>query len=220
MTTQPPDLFANRRDRFRQYDTPAAVTAYLARLANGWPERPQLALHIVKQISTLGKAAPRVLELCCGPGWLAAQLLPALPTMHYVGVDISPPFLTFARAELAPHADRVTLLEIDLSNAAWPATLTNQVGAASFDAIISLQSLHDVGDEATIARLYGECKALLAPRGLLLNADLIVPPGELLPDNPGRLSVERHLALLAEQGYQTPSCTLSTAKFGCLIGFK
>jgi SAM-dependent methyltransferase len=220
MSTQPPDLFANRRDRFRQYDTPVAVTAYLARLANSWPERPQIALHIAKQISALGKAAPRVLELCCGPGWLAAQLLPALPTMHYVGVDISPPFLDFAQAELALHADRIALLEVDLSATDWPTALAKQVGADPFDAIISLQSLHDVGDATTIERLYGQCKALLAPGGRLLNADLIVQPGELLPDNPGRLTVERHLELLAARGFTAPVCTLRLGAFGCVSGYR
>jgi len=219
MSTSAPDLFTNRRARFRQYDTPAAVTAYLARLAQGWPERPELALHIAQQLRALGKAAPRVLELCCGPGWLAAQLLPALPTMHYVGVDISPPFLAFAQAELAPHAHRITLLENDLSDAAWPAGLVSQVGTAPFDAIISLQSLHDVGDAATIGRLYGQCKSLLGPGGFLLNADLIVPPGEALPDNPGRLPVTQHLALLAAQGFAAPACTLTLGAFGCVSGY-
>lgn len=219
MSTQPPDLFANRRDRFRQYDTPVAVTAYLARLANSWPERPQIALHIAKQISALGKAAPRVLELCCGPGWLAAQLLPVLPTMYYVGVDISPPFLAFAREELAPHANRIALLELDLSAVDWPTALTAPIGPTPFDAIISLQSLHDVGDEAIIARLYGQAKALLAPGGLCLNADLVVAPGELRPDNPGRLPIERHLELLAAQGLTAPACTLALGAFGCVSGY-
>ena len=218
MSTQANDLFADRRARFRHYDSPGAVTAYLERLANGWPERPQLAQHIIQMISELGQAAPSVLELCCGPGWLAAQLLAALPTMHYTGVDLSPPFLAFAQETLVPDTNRVNLLEVDLSQVEWVDQLMTKVGTTQFDAIISLQSLHDVGDETTIARLYGQCGALLAPGGLFLNADLTVPPDEPRPDNPGRLPIARHLALLTAQGYQSPQCTLAVGNFSCMVG--
>ena len=218
MSTEAHDLFADRRARFRHYDSPGAVTAYLERLANGWPERPQIAQHIIQMISELGLAAPRVLELCCGPGWLAAQLLAALPTMHYTGVDLSPPFLAFAQETLVLYTNRVNLLEVDLSYVEWVDQLMTKVGTTQFDAIISLQSLHDVGDEQAIAQLYGLAKGLLAPGGLFLNADLIVPPDEPRPDNPGRLPIARHLALLTAQGYQSPQCTLAVGNFGCVIG--
>ncbi len=218
MATPPNDLFADRRARFRHYDSPGAVTAYLERLANGWPERPQIAQHMIQTISALGQPAPRVLELCCGPGWLAAQLLAALPTMHYTGVDLSPPFLAFAQEELLLHANRVNLLEVDLSVADWSDQITTQGGPLQFDAIISLQSLHDVGDEQVIARLYSLAKRLLAPGGLFLNADLVVPTGEQRPDNPGRLPIAHHLELLTAQGYQSPQCTLAVGNFGCVVG--
>lgn len=218
MSTQAIDLFADRRARFRHYDSPGAVTAYLERLANGWPERPQIAQHIAQTISELAQDKPRVLELCCGPGWLAAQLLTALPTVHYTGVDLSPPFLAFTREELVLQANRVNLLEVDLSQVDWPDQITTQDGPPQFDAIISLQSLHDVGDETAIARLYGLAKGLLAPGGLFLNADLVVPVGEQRPDNPGRLPIVRHLELLTAQGYQSPQCTMAVGNFGCVVG--
>lgn len=218
MSTPANDLFADRRARFRHYDSPGAVTAYLERLANGWPERPQIAQHIIQMISELGQDAPCVLELCCGPGWLAAQLLTALPTMQYTGVDLSPPFLAFAQEALALQAKRVNLLEVDLSQVDWPDQIAAQTGTSQFDAIISLQSLHDVGDEETIARIYGLARELLAPGGLLLNADLVVPPDEPRPDNPGRLPIALHLELLTAQGYQSTQCTLAVGNFGCVVG--
>ena len=218
MSTPPNDLFADRRARFRHYDSPGAVTAYLDRLANGWPERPQLAQHIIQTISRLAPAAPRVLELCCGPGWLAAQLLVAFPTMQYTGVDLSPPFLAFAQEALALHANRVNLVEIDLNQIDWPDQMTTPDGPPQFDAIISLQSLHDVGDEEVIGRLYGLAKGLLTPGGLFLNADLVIPAGEQRPDNPGRLPIARHLNLLTAQGYRSPQCTLTVGNFGTVIG--
>ena len=138
--------------------------------------------------------------------------------MHYTGVDLSPPFLAVAQETLVLYTNRVNLLEVDLSDVEWVDQLMTKVGTTQFDAIISLQSLHDVGDEDAIARLYGLAKGLLAPGGLFLNADLIVPPDEPRPDNPGRLPIARHLALLTAQGYHSPQCTLAMGNFGCVIG--
>lgn len=63
---------------------------------------------------------------------------------------------------------------------------------------------------------YGLAKTALAPGGLLLNADLAVPAGQVDPERPGRLSVARHLALLRALGYTGVACSLETGEFGCV----
>jgi SAM-dependent methyltransferase len=211
--------FAARRARFRQYDTSAAVESYVQRLSREWPERTEIAHHITQQIANLAIPQAAVLELCCGPGWLAQTLLTTLPTIDYIGVDISPPFLAFAQAHLALHAARVALVEADLNEAAWPALFAEQGVGGRFHAIVSLQSLHDVGDDAAISRVYGLAKTLLLPGGFFLNADLVVAAGEELPQNPGRRSIARHLELLHAHGYQEPRCTLALGGFGTVIGW-
>jgi hypothetical protein len=50
-----------------------------------------------------------------------------------------------------------------------------------------------------------------------VNADLVVAPGEELPDNPGRRSIGRHLELLQAHGYSTVACTLAAGGFGVLV---
>lgn len=216
-----PADFGGRRERFRRYEEPVEIVAYLQRLATGWPERTMVAEHITQLLAALPVEAPHVLELCCGPGQLARRLLERLPTIHYTGVDISPPFLAYAREQLAPHAARVTLLESDLSEPTWLSVLDKAgLPAAQFHAIVSMQSLHDVGDEEVIARLYQQAQALLLPNGLLLNADLVVAAGEELPKNPGRRSIPRHLALLAAQGYAEPRCTFAQGNFGCVVAWR
>jgi len=230
--------FDGRRTRFRQYDSPEVIDAYLQRLEAGWPERKEIAAHIteqiVKQVEKEEQAALTILELCCGPGQLAKTLLQRLPTVQYTGIDLSPSFLTFAEQQLKSNSARVTLVEADLNDAEWPNALVpipqehqdNSVndcitdsGSIYFDAIVSMQSLHDVGDEAVIARIYRQAKEHLLPGGFLLNADLVVPVGEELPKNPGRRSIPRHLELLTEAGYAEPRCTLARGNFGAVLGW-
>ncbi|MCP4360348.1 MAG: hypothetical protein GY796_20260, partial [Chloroflexi bacterium] len=85
--------------------------------------------------------------------------------------------------------------------------------------IVSMQSLHDLGDEAAVNRIYGLAKSLLVPGGLFLNADLIVPPQQDKPGNPGRRSISRHLELLQAQDYRQVTCTLARGEFGCFVAF-
>ena len=210
--------FNERRARFRQqYGTPEAILAYRQRLETQWPERAQIAQHIAELILALGQPQAQVLELCCGFGRLAEFLLAAIPDLHYTGVDVSPPFLDFARQQLAIYP-QVQLLEVDLNDATWPRLVTS-AGQARFQAIVSLQSLHDVGDESAVSRVYALAKPLLVPGGFFLNADLIVAEGEVLPNNPGRLPIARHLQLLREHGYGDVACTLATGGFGSVIGW-
>lgn len=217
--------FAARRARFRQqYPDDAAITAYLQRLATNWPERVTLIQHITDTVAGLGQTQPQtqphVLELCCGPGRLATTLLSTVPNLHYTAIDLSPPFLDFARQRLADYAKRVTLIEADLSEESWPTLVSAQGKGGRFHAIVSLQSLHDVGDQTAISRVYGLAKQLLLPGGCLLNADLIVDAGAELSDNPGRLPIAQHLDLLQDQGYANVACTLAVGGFGCVIGWQ
>lgn len=211
--------FAQRRERFRAYEDPATVTAYLQRLEREWPERTEIADYIAAQIAQLATAEPHVLELCCGPGRLAHTILDKVPAVQYTGVDISPPFLAFARQQLLAHASAITLHELDLSTDDWPTDLQQQ-GHGHFDAIVSLQSLHDVGDAMVIERIYRQAKLLLRPGGFFLNADLIVAEGETLPNNPGRLTIPRHLALLEAAGYEQIHAPLAPGGFGVVVGFQ
>lgn len=210
--------FSERRARFRHYENAAAIVAYQQRLDTEWPERTQLIQHVAELVIALGQPQPHVLELCCGPGRLAESLLTTVPNLHYTGVDVSPPFLDFARQRLAAYADQVQLLEADLNDATWPKQIALLGNNGRFHAIVSLQSLHDVGDETAITRVYGLARELLAPGGFLLNADLVVAEGEELPNNPGRRSIPRHLDLLRQQGYHSVTCTLAVGGFGCVMG--
>ena len=119
--------------------------------------------------------------------------------------------LDSTRQRLAPYGVRVHLLHADLNEDDWPAQIATPVHA-----VFSMQSLHDLGDGHQVERIYQLAHELLAPGGLFLNADLLHNPDD---PRPGRLPIERHLMLLAAQGYQRPACTLEMGGFGCIVGF-
>jgi SAM-dependent methyltransferase len=199
---------------FRDLRTQADAAEWAAGLQTRYPERAEVMRHIIAQLTALPFPAPQVVELAPGPGLLAELLLRDLPQMSYTGLDSSSLLLTYARGQLAPFGRRARLIQADLNGEAWLDQLP-----AKIQAIISLQALHDLGDESHIDRIYGLARRLLVPGGLLLNADFVVPPGQDNPEQPGRRSIPRHLELLQGHGFERVACTLEIGQFACLAGF-
>lgn len=204
---------------YRQFQNLEEVAEYAQGLDERWPEREAVAGHISGQLAGLSSrfsaqvSAPflQVVELCTGPGRLAARLLADHSHLFLTGFDISGPALAFARARLAPYRGRFRLIQADLNQDGWLDQLPPVVHA-----VVSMQSLHDLGDECCVDRIYGLARRILTPGGLFINADLLAasPPD---PKNPGRLSVQRHLALLRQHGFAPVACTLQTGGFGCFV---
>jgi cyclopropane fatty-acyl-phospholipid synthase-like methyltransferase len=198
----------------RNLGNAADIVQWTARLDREWPERPGIIRHIIDQIGTLPFPAIEVVELGSGAGQLAEALLSALPQVRYTGLDRSELLVTYGRERLASFGHRVAFLQANLNEAAWLEQAPEQL-----QAVVSMQSLHDLGGEAEVERIYGLSKDLLASGGLFLNADLVVPPSQDKPDNPGRRSIPRHLELLQRHGYQRVACTLAQGEFGCFVAF-
>jgi len=199
---------------FKSVRTDDDTLAYLAQINRNHPARPAVVSHIESQIAALPFDSLQVVELCFGPGMLARHLLGRLPNINYTGLDLGSAFTAFAQKQLAPFTKRTTLHKTDLNRDDWPKLLP-----ANIHAIVSLQSLHDLGGEAEVSRIYRLVKELLAPSGLFLNADLIVEEGKHVPNNPGRLTVSRHLELLRGYGFENSNCTLEVEDFGCVQGW-
>jgi hypothetical protein len=199
---------------FRDLQTEQDISGWVAELNQDRPERAAIMRHIVAQVKRACFEPLHLVELAPGAGHLAAQLLREMPQLTYTGLDSSELLLTYAQKRLAAFERRAKLIRVDLNADDWPDLLPDRV-----QAIVSMQSLHDLGDEGQVNHIYGLAKSLLVPGGLLLNADLVVPAGQTNPDNPGRLSVPRHLNLLRSHGYERVACTLELGDFGCLVAF-
>lgn len=199
---------------FRDLRTPDDVTKWVTGLTENWPQRSEIMQHISQHINGLSFPEPHVVELCAGPGLLAEVLLSQNSLIRYTGLDFSALLLDAARERLTPFGRRANLIQADLNAEGW----TGQI-SGNIHAIISMQSLHDLGDESKVNRIYTMAKTVLAPGGFFLNADLVVPPGQDNPNNPGRRSIPRHLELLEAHGYERVACTIKHGEFGCFVGY-
>ena len=204
---------------FRDIEDVTQVEAYEAKLSKGYGERPVLIEQILVQLQMNLPQQPLLAELCIGPGVLTQRICEQIPDICYVGLDFKAPFLEYTARRL-PAGTRASLLLADLSGETWPDALLQANAGQPFDAIISMQSLHDVGGAASTANIYRHCWQLLRPGGMMLNADLVIPAGMEAVPNPRRLTVKHHLQLFAEAGYQRSECTLEQGEFACCLGWR
>ena len=103
--------------------------------------------------------APRALDCGCGTGEFANLFDPA----RYLGVDIHPGYIAFARRGKPRHRFEVA----DLTN--WPG------GPSGFDLVLVNGVLHHLGDAEARALLETAVRAL-APAGTLLVIEDVSPP--------------------------------------------
>lgn len=195
---------------FRTFADIAEATTYADSLDERWPDRPAVRTHISRYL----RATPgtRVVEFCSGAGALAQQLFIDHPNIEYTGIDITAPLMEIAHTRLADHASQITWLEADLNQDAWLDQITPPI-----DAFMSLQSLHDLGDETAVARIFQLAARNLAPQGQLIYADLLASTDPATTPNPGKLSVARHLELLRDAGFANVACTWQTGDLGCFL---
>ena len=176
------------------------------------PVRQSVFHHVVAHLSLSPADSMHVVELACGPGMLAETILSELPKITYQCLDYSAPMLALAKKRLARFGARVTLHQMDLRENDW-----SSVVAWAPHAVVSMQAMHDVGDEDAHARIYGAAKELLASGGIMLNADYVRRSGQT--SGPGRIEIEGHLGLLRACGYEPVKCTLDLSRYGCVVGY-
>lgn len=110
-----------------------------------------------------GAGASRILELGTGTGETAGQLLAAHPDARLVGLDVSEPMLSVARARLP--AVRAELHEGEIQG---------PLPDGPFDLVASALCVHHL-DGAEKADLFARVASLLAPGGVFVLGDVVVP---------------------------------------------
>lgn len=114
-----------------------------------------------------------VIDAACGPGSLGLRLLERFPKAHVIAVDADVMLLEMARVALASYADRVRVVEADLSDPSWASRVqaaAESMSAPTPVALVSTTALHwlSPGD---LAEFYGVAGELLQPGGIVMNGD-------------------------------------------------
>lgn len=134
------------------------------------PSRKRALDLLIKIIADYLNAVsvPRhILDVGCGHGVIAQQVLQEIPGTTLVGLDGSPPMLDMARERLTPFGERASLLHADFETMT-PDTLAGHVFGVAF----ASQSIHNCSDEGKRKTL-ASVRAAMAPGGLFLLSDRI-----------------------------------------------
>lgn len=131
------------------------------------PER-QAQIETLCRLIPDGPAPMQILELCCGEGLLAEVILDRRPEARLTGYDGSPVMLRRAEQRLARFDERFQSQPFDLVDQAW------RQPDGFYQVILSSLAIHHL-DGSSKQRLYQDLYRMLAPGGMLLIADIILP---------------------------------------------
>lgn len=135
------------------------------------PWREDFFRAIVQELNFLSSPSSSVLEVGSGPGFLALRILETFPSLRYFALDFSPAMHDLARQRLGALTKRVQFMEIDFRSSDWTA------GLSPFDAIVSVQSVHELRHKRYAPAFYGEVRRLLRGGGVLLVCDHFIGEG-------------------------------------------
>ena len=112
--------------------------------------------------------SPSVLELGSGPGFLAEHILSHCEIASYDLLDFSPYMLDLSRERLAAFAGKTRYHQSSFLDEGWWQSLPGP-----FDAVASMQAVHEVRRADRIPLLYAQLRFLLRASGLLLVTDRV-----------------------------------------------
>lgn len=179
-----------------------------------WPERMVMKDHLLRYLSVelADRANPVLLELGIGDGELLAALLERLPEAHFVAMDNNRTLLDYCNVRL--RTERVSAAFQDLTSS-WA-----EPYAGTFDAVYTLQSIHDLGDATMLNSTYKETLMALKPGGVMINADFVVPLPQDMNAVQRRFPVAEHLRVLKACGFQKCFSVHEEGLLGCVVATK
>ena len=145
---------------------PAYVKQWTDSISRYRPERRQLFKEFAAEIMRIDKPEVAVLEVGCGPGFLAEALLQHCRIARYTLIDFSPKMLELSRTRLARFKDKTVFMQLDFKKDDWTASIS-----AGFDLVVSLQAVHELRHASRIPKLYSQLNSLLVPGGTILICD-------------------------------------------------
>lgn len=109
--------------------------------------------------------ATSVLELGSGPGFLAFHLLNEIANLEYTAFDFSQAMHYLAKERIRANSSRVNFVLGSFTEEGWETHL------GKFNAVITLQAVHEVRHKANVPALFQAVKNLLKDPGVFLYCD-------------------------------------------------
>ncbi len=162
--------------------------------ASALEKRPWRTEFFAEFIAAIGRAPGaihNVLELGSGPGFLAAEVLPAFPQIRYSALDFSPAMHQLARARVAPWRERAEFIERNFRDAAWSTELDE------FDCVVTNQAVHELRHKAHALGFHRQVRSLLRRNGVYLVCDHFAGAGGMRDERLYMTVEEQRIALLA-----------------------
>lgn len=145
--------------------SPAGAKAWADAAERKRPRRVEFRNLIVEYLQTLAPGS-RVLELGSGPGFLAQHVLECCPELgSYTLFDFSEPMLEISRSR-AGQFPAASFVLGDFKSDDWP-----RMVSGPFQAVVSMQAVHEVRHKRHVPRLYRQVYGSIAPSGLFLVCD-------------------------------------------------
>ena len=120
------------------------------------------------------------------------------PNIEYTALDISPAMHSLARSRLGPSARRVDWVEADFKSDGW------SKGLGGFDAVVTVQAVHELRHKRHAPALYEVVHRLLSPGGTFLMCDRFVG-SDGIGDAALFMTPEEHAAALEQGGFRAPT---------------
>jgi SAM-dependent methyltransferase len=128
------------------------------------PSRLPIRAAIVERIQKLPDGA-QVLELGSGPGYLAEQVLSQCGLRTYTLFDFSEPMIAMSRMR-AGAFPAARFVVGNFRNSSWTAQVPGP-----WDAVVSMQAVHEVRHKRHVPALYREIFEVLRPSGIFVMSD-------------------------------------------------
>lgn len=134
------------------------------------PDRDE-QIQAICNLASYAKVNRDIIELCCGPGLLAKALLERLPHSRLLGYDGSLVMLAQANKTLEEFGERFSSRQFLLESSDW------RVPDQQAHLIVSSLAIHHLDDQEKEI-LYRDLYKMLAPGGMLIIADIVLPAGQ------------------------------------------
>jgi len=147
------------------FNDPAQVNDWITHTVRNRVWRPRFFAAFATALNDRFERPFDVMELGSGPGHLAKAVVETCTVASYAAIDSSVVMHGHARKHLGDSAARVRFLLRDFRTDDWTS------GLAPIDALLTMQSAHEVRHRSRQPALLKKMREVLKPAGLLLFCD-------------------------------------------------